>query len=118
MLVPLADGPFEGLGLTERAIFGAIWGRYRVSCYTQLGSAGDCPYMDDDGQVYCFWRQDDLAAVVGVSDRTLRRALDNLRSAGLIRTRKAGYGGACKYYVTYEARAWLKTKKQDNLTAL
>lgn len=67
--------------------------------------------MDSDGQVFCYFRQDDLAAVVGVSDRTLRRALDALRREGLIRTCKAGYGGACKYYVGREAREWLRPRR-------
>lgn len=113
LLVPLADGPFKGLGLTERAVFGAIWDRYRVSCYTQLGTPGDCEYMDSNGEVFCYFRQDELAYIVGLSERSLRRALATLREAGLIRTRKVGYKGTCRYYVTYEAREWLRPQKSS-----
>lgn len=115
ILTPLADGPFAGLGLVDRAVFGAIWDRYKVSCYTQVGTAGDCPYIDDDGNVYCFYKQADLARVVGVSDRTLRRSLAVLRERGLIVTCKTAYMGTCRYYVGRDARVWLQPQRAVSL---
>lgn len=110
LLIPLAEGPFEGLCLADRAVFGAIWDRYRVSCYTKVGTAGECEYMDSDGEVFCYFRQDELAYLVGVSERSLRRSLVTLRERGLIRTTKVGYKGTCRYYVGREARLWLRPK--------
>ena len=71
--------------------------------------------MDDDGQVFCYFRQADLAALVGCSERTLRRALIALRDRGLIYTRKVTYAGACRYYVGRDARIWLRPAQAREL---
>ncbi|MDO5378491.1 MAG: hypothetical protein Q4G52_09175 [Clostridia bacterium] len=42
-IVPLPQGPFEGLDALARYAFGLIWDRYRVSSYNVTGCAGDSP---------------------------------------------------------------------------
>ena len=99
-LVPLPDGPFAGLDLMSRAVFGLIWDRYRLSGYNVTGQGDASPWYDWDADaVYCVYDQRDLAAAIGCTDRTVRRCLDDLRRAGCLWWRRATYMGASRYYV-------------------
>lgn len=108
-LVPMPQGPLAGIGLTERAVLGQIYDRYKLSTYNVTGQGDNTPWYDwYRDEVFCLYAQDDLAAELGISVRTVRRALETLRAAGLIDWRKATYKGACRYYISERVRVWLR----------
>ena len=113
-LVPLAQGPFIGIDPLARMAFGLIWDRYKVSSYNFIGAESESPWYDktmDD--VFCVYDQDELAREIGCSVRTVRRCLKDLNEAHLLYWRKATYKGACRYFVGYAAKAWLRRSTQD-----
>ncbi|MGN1250304.1 MAG: hypothetical protein ACI4XW_09505 [Candidatus Spyradocola sp.] len=98
LLVPLAEGPLSGLDLVARAVLGALYDRIKLSSYNTAG--GDARFYDPyEGSCFCIYAQQELADLVGVSERTIRRALDVLASDNLVHWRKASYRGACRYYI-------------------
>lgn len=100
LLVPLPIGLFEGYDLLTRAVLGALYGRIRVSNYRFIGDpTGRAFYDDDEQRVYCVYPHAALAQVLGVSERSIRRALERLRDDGLIWWRKAEYGGSCRFFL-------------------
>lgn len=108
-LTPLPQGPFAGLDPLARLCFGLIWDRYRVSSYNVTGCAGDSPWYDPaEDEIFCVFGQGELAALVGVSERTIRRCLADLKAADVIWWRKAQYRGSCRYYVEYTIRQYLR----------
>ncbi len=108
-IVPLPQGPFAALDPLARLCFGLIWDRYKISSYNVTGCAGGSPWYDyDEEEVFCVFGQDELAQQMGVSERTVRRCLADLKAAGLIWWRKAKYAGSCRYYVDYTACAYLR----------
>ena len=78
-LIPLPLGPLAPYDLTTRAVLGAIWDRYRLSSY-QVTGGNDKWYDYDVDEVYCVYDQTDLAQMLGVSRRTVQRALDVLQA--------------------------------------
>lgn len=97
-IVPLPEGPFEGLNLTARCCFGLIYDRWKLSANRTES------FWDEDRQaVYCLFRQEELARTLGVSERSIRRSLDELYAAGLISWKKADYQGPCRYYLDWDA---------------
>ena len=113
-LVPLPQGDFEKLSLVDRAVFGMIWERYKLSSYKLLG--GDDRWYDHDrDELFCIFAHEELARLVGVSEKTIRRSLKVLRDeAHMISWEKAGFMGACRYYVSEEARATMHSLKQNS----
>ena len=98
LLVPLAQGPLAGLDLVARAVLGALYDRIKLSGYNTAG--GDNRYYDPiEDCCFCVYAQQELADLVGVSERTVRRALDVLASDNFVWWRKASYRGACRYYI-------------------
>lgn len=112
-IVPLPTGPFEHIDALSRLCFGLIWDRYRVSSYNVTGTAGDSPWYDEDQEeVFCLYRQDELARDMGCSERTVRRCLETLREAGIIWWRKAVYKGANRYFVDPPIREYLWPRRE------
>lgn len=108
-LIPLPQGVFSGLSLVERATFGLIYDRLKLSTASHLSSTDGGPFFDSArADVYCVYNQQDMAAVLGVSIRTVQRALDTLRDAGLIDYRKARYQDSNRYFIPYRIREQLK----------
>lgn len=113
-LIPAPDGPFAALDLTARAVFGLVWDRWRLSSAAAL--KGDERFValappdgaDCDGVFACY-RQAELAAQLGVSERTVRRALDELERLGLVYRGRKEYGGSMRLHVGRAAFRWLKT---------
>ena len=98
MLVPLPTGIFSDYDLTTRAVIGALYNRLRLSSYNLTG--GDETWYDDqEGRAYCVYTHDELARMIGVGERTIRRSLALLQADGLVWWRKATYKGANRYYV-------------------
>ena len=104
-LVPLPCGIFSGLSLVERAVFGLLYDRMKVSVKNHLSSTDNSWFDDTLEDVYC---QDRIAETLGVSLRTVRRALDKLRDEGLIDWRKAKYQDVNRYIIPYRIREELK----------
>lgn len=103
MLVPLPVGLFEGYDLTTRAVIGALYDRIRLSGYNQIGDPSGSKWYDDHEQrVYCIFSHDELAKLLGVGERTIRRSLKQLNDDGLVWWRKAAYK-ACNRYFLHES---------------
>lgn len=115
LLVPLAEGIFEGMPLMERAVFGALWERYKLSAYKTMGGCMD--WVDkQDGSIFCVYTHDELARVIGASEKTIRRSLVALRDEHFIDWRKASYKGACRYYIEAGVCEYMARQKHDNTT--
>ena len=96
-LVPRPICEFAGLDLTARCVFGMIWDRWQLSIMPD----NQRRFTDAWGG-YCVSRPA-MAAELGVSIPTLRRAIDALVTRDLIMMRVATKGGAVRYYVTNRA---------------
>lgn len=111
MLIPLPNGLFRGLDLCTRAILGALYDRLRLSNYNYIGSPDHPHWYDDQEQrIYCVYTHAELAAQLGVSERTVRRCLDVLREEQFIWWRKATYKGANRYFM--DERIMKELRKQ------
>lgn len=97
-LVPLPQGVFSGMDLVTRAVIGCIYDRIKLSMYNATG--GDERFYDEyAGEYYCVYSQAELAEIIGVSERTVRRSLDLLKADNLVHWRKFTYRGANRYYL-------------------
>ena len=114
-LIPLPQGYFEGLSLVDRAIFGLIYDRLKLSVNNHLSSIDGGAYLDDDSEVFCLYSQEDMAAVCGVSVRTVRRSVAVLVEKGLIRTRKVRYQDSNRYYIPYAIREALRPQQRGQI---
>lgn len=100
MLVPLANGIFAEYDLVTRAVIGALYDRMKISEYNLLG--GDERYYDRiEQRVFCVYTHDELAAQIGVSEKTVRRSLERLKKDALIWWYKATYRGANRYFLSH-----------------
>lgn len=107
-LTPLPRGPFESVDCVSRLLFGAIYDRYKLSSYSQIGQGDSCPFYDwTRDELYCVISQAELVDLTGMSERTVRRSLTALKAAGLIDWRKATYKGANRYYIPQGIREYL-----------
>lgn len=97
-LVPRPIREFAGLDLTARCAFGLIWDRWLLSLQPE-----NRPRFSDVWGVYCLFSRPSMAAELGVSLPTLRKAIKLLEDRQLIWTRVANYGDAVRYYVTQRA---------------
>lgn len=110
-LVPRPEGIFKGFDPVTRMVFGAIWDRYRLSCYNQMGNENDW-YDEVEERVYCVFSHAQLAEIVGVSERTIRRSLEALAADNIIWWRKATFKGACRYFVHPGTVEYLRPQSQ------
>lgn len=110
-LVPRPVGLFEGIDPVSRMVFGVIWDRYRLSCYN-AATDPDAWYDENEAQYFCVFNQQELAEIVGVSERTVRRSLEALRDSGLMWWRKATYKGANRYFFRAEILEYFRAKNQ------
>ena len=113
-LLPLPQGKFAEASLVDRAVFGLIWERWRLSNYKLLG--GDDSWYDPDiEEVYCVYAHEELGRQLGVSEKTIRRSLIALRDKWhMISWTKASFMGACRYYVAQDIREYMESLKQSN----
>lgn len=99
-LVPLPRGIFSGFDLTTRALLGLLYDRIRLSNYNLIGDAsGQAWYDTVEERVYCVYTHAELAALLGVSESTVRRSLSILHKDNLVWWRKATYKGANRYFL-------------------
>lgn len=99
-LVPLPQGIFSGMDLVTRAVVGLLYDRMRLSNYNLIGDAsGQAWYDSVEERVYCVFSHAELAEMIGVSERTIRRSLTMLNADHLVWWRKASYKGANRYFL-------------------
>lgn len=107
LLVPLGQELLVGLDLVSRAVLGAIFDRLKLSNYRVVG--GDTSWYDDRHEaVYCVFAQSELADLIGVSERSIQRALKLLRDEGLIFSYKPNYQCACRFFLHERIYNYLK----------
>lgn len=100
MLVPLAEGLFRDYDLITRAVLGALYDRMRLSSYNLAGDPEGRAWFDEKEQrVYCVFSHAELAALLGVGERTVRRSLKTLSDDGLVWWYKAAYKAANRYFL-------------------
>ena len=115
-LVPLPQGRFEGLSLLDRAVFGLIYERWRLSEYNVLGTPGDSPWYDyEEDAVFCMFSHNELSRLIGTSEKTIRRSLALLRDKHrMISWKKASFMGACRYYIASDMVQEMAALRQDS----
>lgn len=108
-LIPLPQGPFAKLSLLERALYGLLYDRCKMSVNNMLN--GNERFYDEQlEEVYCVYNQNDLAKTLGVSVRTVRRATANLVDNNFISVTKSRFQDCNRYYLPYYIRQCLQTK--------
>lgn len=114
-LLPLPQGIFENLSLIDRAVFGLIWERWKLSSYKLTGGCDDW-YDAEEEAIFCIWSHDELSRQIGASEKTIRRSLIALRDAQMISWKKASFKGACQYYIDPDVQRYMSMLKQNNKT--
>lgn len=119
-LVPLPLGIFSGLSLVERAALGLLYDRMKLSVHHHLSDPEGGAWLDEDeNQVYCIYSQTEMAKILGVSERTVRRALEHLEAERLIWWKKAKFQGANKYFLNQSIREVLRcTQSGQNVQSI
>lgn len=116
-LLPLAQGKFaeDNLGLIDRAVFGMIYDRWRLSSYHVLGSCEESRWYDYEMQeIYCVFAHDELARLLGVSEKTVRRSLQLLKTKRYLWWTKKEYKGANHYYITRTLQEYMSSLRKDS----
>ena len=112
-LVPLPQGRFAELSLLDRAVFGLIWERWKLGSYKLLGGCEDW-YDPAEEDIFCIFAHDELARLVGASEKTIRRSLETLRAKRMISWRKAKFMGANRYYVSRDVQQYMSSLRKSN----
>lgn len=92
-LIPRPIGSFAGLDMASRYAFGLIFDRWQLSAKDSSGK-----YKDKFGP-YCVFSRDALAAEMGITLPTLRKAMHQLIDREIIHARCPVSGCAWRYYV-------------------
>lgn len=115
-LIPLPQGIFSGFSLLERAIFGLIYDRLKLSVNNHLGSPGGSAFYDEEERdVYCVYSQQELSETLGVSVRTVRRAVAVLVERELLISKKMRFQDANRYYIPFYIRQELKPQQRGQI---
>ena len=88
-LIPLPQGPFAKLSLLERALYGLLYDRCKMSVNNMLNGNGRF-YDEQLEEVYCVYNQNDLAKTLGVSVAELLSGecvLNRNRSGNMFKSR-------------------------------
>ena len=109
-LIPRPYGIFAGLDMTTRYAFGLIWDRWQLSDKPE-----NRKIFTDNRGVYCVFNRPAMAAEMGISLPTLRKAVSLLVKREVIWSSYASDGGAWRYYMppdTIAAMGYTKPKQQ------
>jgi len=101
------------LSLLDRAVFGLIWERWKLGSYKLIGGCDDW-YDPIEEDVFCIFAHDELARLVGASEKTIRRSLETLRTKSMISWRKAKFMGANRYYVARDVQQYMSSLRKSN----
>lgn len=105
-LIPRPIGSFAGLDMASRYAFGLIFDRWQLSAKDSSGK-----YKDQYGP-YCVYSRDALAAEMGITLPTLRKAMHQLIGRELIHARCPVSGCAWRYYVPHNILDELRTDRK------
>lgn len=97
-LIPRPIGEFAGLDMASRYAFGLIYDRWMLSRRKENRER----YSDENG-VYCVFSREAMAAEMGITVPTLRKAINQLIDRCLIRAIMPQMGFGWRYYVTKRA---------------
>mgnify|MGYP000936835849 CR=1 FL=1 len=112
-LIPLPQGIFADLSLLERATFGLLYDRMKLSVFLACGNQDMYAFYDDQEEmVYCIYTQQALSETLGVSVRTVRRALAVLVDKKLVISKKTRFQDANRYYIPFYIREELKPQER------
>lgn len=115
-LIPLPQGIFAKLSLIDRALFGLVYDRMKLSVNNHLSSTDGLSFYDvDEEEVYCVYSQTELALTLGVSERTVRRSVSSLVDGGFLRTKKVRYQDANRYFIPFYIRQELKPQQSGQI---
>lgn len=109
-LIPRPIGSFAGLDMASRYAFGLIFDRWQLSAKDSSGK-----YKDQHGP-YCVYSREALAAEMGITLPTLRKAMHQLIDREIIHARCPVAGCAWRYYVPHEIIEELKADKPKATT--
>ena len=109
-LIPRPVGVFAGLDMTSRYAFGLIYDRWQLS----RKKANKDRFTDRYG-VYCVFSREAMAAEMGISLPTLRKAIKALIDYDLIISRLSSAGDAWRYYIPESTLDELQSLEQDLL---
>lgn len=96
-LIPRPIGCFAGLDMASRYAFGLIYDRWQLS-----GKKANKDRFTDRYGVYCVYSREALAAEMGITLPTLRKAMHQLIDHELIHARCPEPGCAWRYYIPPE----------------
>lgn len=97
-LIPRPVGEFAGLDMASRYAFGLIYDRWQLSCR----KANREKFTDKIG-IYCVYSREAMAAEMGITIPTLRKAVNQLIDRRLIRAERPIAGGVWRYYIRRKA---------------
>jgi len=107
-LIPRPVGAFAGLDMTSRYAFGLIYDRWQLS--RKKSNKGR--FTDHYG-IYCVFSREAMAAEMGVSLPTLRKAIKNLIDYDLVISRMTTAGDAWRYYIPQSTLDEIESLEQD-----
>lgn len=96
-LIPRPIGCFAGLDMASRYAFGLIYDRWQLS-----GKKANKDRFRDRYGIYCVYSREALAAEMGITLPTLRKAMHQLIDHELIHARCPEPGCAWRYYIPPE----------------
>lgn len=116
-LCPRPQGPFAGLSPAARIAFGLIWDRWQMTGINTHcnGVRGFVLKLPPEAQprygrptaLYCVYKHAELASDAGVSERTIRRAVDELTAARLLDAWRRGALGPSCYTIPPDVVAYM-----------
>jgi len=98
-LIPRPLYEFAGLDMTTRYAFGLIYDRLQLSAML-----GNRERFTDGWGLYCVFSREAMAAEMGVTVPTLRKAITKLIERGLIKARISKKGDCWRYYMRQKAK--------------
>lgn len=123
--VPMPQFEFKNLDLTARCVFGLIYDRWLLSRktsetserFTQVREVRVCDvyprrFPNDKSWIklafaYCVYSQSEIAENLGISERTVRRCIDDLVREKVVEVDRAGMRGANRYFIPSDIDRYL-----------
>jgi hypothetical protein len=87
----LFSGEFEGLSNDARVLYMLLRDRHGLSVKNK--------WYDENGDVYLYYKREDMEAVLNLSERTVAKIMASLRHFGLLEEVKQGQGKPNKIYL-------------------
>ena len=87
----LFDPEFKGLSNDARVLYALLRDRHELSIKNG--------WVDEEGYVYLIFKREDMEKLLGVSDKTVIKAINNLKKYNLIEEQRLGQGRANRIYL-------------------